>query len=115
MRDREDVEGRVTFVEYEHESEHGVAYTRVRFEREQTRILSFVVQLECEYDGDRHPVIRFDTTHGFAHCDVLHPRRAEEKIRLQLKFNEAFTNAQRDIRERWRFYCERYGKWLREK
>lgn len=91
-------------------------FSRVRFEKHSGRILSFAIQLECLIGGEWHPVIRYDTAHGFAHCDVLHPTKEAQKIDLNLKdYNAALTFAQRDIAERWRAYCERFEKWLREK
>ena len=100
-------------VEYEHELGEN-AFARVRFQRERKRIQSFVVQLERVYDGERHIIIRYDTSHGFAHSDTMRPNRPETKIELNLDFNRAFTYAQRDISQNWKFYCERYERWLNE-
>ena len=48
---------------------------RVWFEIEHGLVISFVVQLECIFVGrDRWtPVVRYDTAHGFAHRDEMHP------------------------------------------
>jgi hypothetical protein len=47
---------------------------RVEFELEHGQVLKFVVQLECRFgaSGELTPVVRYDTAHGFAHCDRLH-------------------------------------------
>jgi hypothetical protein len=44
---------------------------RVRFELKRNRVLRFVVQLECRFNDEWHPVVRYDTAHNFAHRDVL--------------------------------------------
>ncbi|HLC15676.1 MAG TPA: hypothetical protein VJL89_05565, partial [Thermodesulfovibrionia bacterium] len=49
---------------------------RVRFEIDKGRVSQFVVQLECTFDDEWIPVVRYDTAHGFAHCDKLHPYQA---------------------------------------
>jgi hypothetical protein len=46
---------------------------RVRFDKEHGRVLAFVVQLEYESSSGWLPVVRFDTAHGFAHCDRYFP------------------------------------------
>jgi hypothetical protein len=33
---------------------------------------------------------------------------------LNMDFNQAFTHAQRDLAQNWKFYCERYERWLKE-
>lgn len=42
---------------------------RVWFESEHGRVLGFVVQLECLFNDEWYPVVRYDTAHGFAHRD----------------------------------------------
>ena len=44
---------------------------RVSFEMERGEVLKFVVQLECRFEEKWSPVMRFDTAHGFAHCDKI--------------------------------------------
>ena len=100
-------------VEYEHELGEN-AFALVRFKRERKQIQGFVVQLERVYDGERHIIIRYDASHGFAHSDTMRPNRSETKVELNLDFNRAFTFAQRDISQNWKFYCERYERWLNE-
>ncbi len=100
-------------VEYEQELGEGV-FARVRFWRERKRIERFTVQLERVYAGERRVIIRYDTSHGFAHSDTARPGRPMLKIELNMDFNQAFTHAQRDIAQNWKFYCERYERWLNE-
>lgn len=100
-------------VEYEHELREGV-FARVRFWREGKHIQRFTVQLERIYEGERQIIIRYDTSHGFAHSDTTRPNRPNLKIELNMDFNQAFTHAQRDLAQNWKFYCERYERWLKE-
>lgn len=58
---------------------------RVRFDLEHGEVLMFVVQLECLFDDIWTPVMRYDTAHGFAHRDRIHPRKPAEKTELQVK------------------------------
>ncbi len=100
-------------VSFEHNLAPGVS-ARVRFIKERGRILSFVVQVECLIEGTWHPIVRYDTAHGFAHRDVLKPDGAQEKQPIPAgDFNAALTYAQRDIQAHWQFYVERYKGWLK--
>lgn len=89
---------------------------RVRFELERGRVLKFVVQLECYLDGEWVPVVRYDTAHGFAHCDRLHPYEATTKTRMDTQdYNEALTFAIQDLVDNWSDYRRRYKEWLERK
>lgn len=86
---------------------------RVSFETERNRVLGFMVQLECLFGDDWHPVVRYDTAHGFAHRDLLHPSgETEKKITPVRDFNEALTFAIQDLTKNWETYRRRYGQWL---
>jgi len=100
-------------VEYEHELGENTL-VRVRFGRERKQILRFTVQLERVFENESHIIIRYDTSHGYAHSDTMRPGRPELKIELNLDFNRAFTYAQRDVSQNWKFYSERYERWLKE-
>jgi len=78
-------------------------------------VISFVVQLECWIGVRWYPVVRYDTAHGFAHCDILRPGGIQDKYPLPIRdFNEALTYAQQDIRANFRRYCARFKEWLDE-
>lgn len=53
---------------------------RVRFDTERGHVLRFTVQLESRFgqSDDWIPVVRYDTAHGFAHMDQLHPYQGGE-------------------------------------
>lgn len=91
---------------------------RVRFELEHGRVLKFMIQLECRFGDSEEwtPVIRYDTAHGFAHCDRLHPYEATVKTEMATKdYNEALSVAINDLVNNWGDYRRRYEEWLRQK
>jgi hypothetical protein len=89
---------------------------RVRFELKRNRVLRFVVQLECRFNDEWHPVVRYDTAHNFAHRDVLHPSGKTEKTELAIQdYNEALTFAINDLADNWENYRRRYEQWLKQK
>ena len=91
------------------------ADTRIRhYHRTQTgRVVEFVVQLEVEVRGAWKPVIRYDTAHGYAHIDRYNLRGRTEKEQLALSFGEVLARAERDIKQNWSVYRERFlkGEW----
>jgi hypothetical protein len=90
---------------------------RVRFELDAGQILKFVVQLECQFaDKAWVPIIRYDTAHGFAHCDKLHPYESTLKTKMETKnYNDALNMALDDLVRNWQAYRRRYEEWLRQK
>ncbi len=91
---------------------------RVIFESEHGQILRFVVQLECLVADDSEwiAVVRYDTAHGYAHRDIMHPHKKEEKTKMSVKdYNEAFTIAMDDVVEKRYDYRRRYEEWLKQK
>jgi hypothetical protein len=91
---------------------------RVGFELEHGQVVKFIVQLECRFAEGREwtPVIRYDTAHGFAHCDRLHPYEEAAKTTLATQdYNEALTFAIHDLVSNWSVYRRRYEEWLRRK
>lgn len=91
---------------------------RVRFELQHGRVAGFTVQLECRWDENDPwvPVVRYDTAHGFAHCDRLHPYEPTAKVEMETRdYNEALTFALRDLWENWTAYRRRYEQWQRQR
>jgi len=88
---------------------------RVLFDLERDQVIRFVVQLECQFDGEWVPVVRYDTHHGFAHRDLLHPFAAPTKREMAVRdYNEGLTFAIRDLRENWERYRRRHAEWLKK-
>jgi len=88
---------------------------RHRHEVEKGRVLSFMVQLEVFVEGEWKPVIRYDSSHEFAHVDLFTLDGKREKVALDLSFGSALTLADRDINENWEEYVEKFlrGGWPR--
>lgn len=89
---------------------------RVWFEVKRNKVFKFLVQLECLFNGEWSPVVRYDTAHNFAHCDVLHPSGKTKKTEMAIQdYNEALTFAIKDLSENWEIYRQRYEQWLIQK
>jgi len=89
---------------------------RVQFELERGQVIKFVVQLECRFDDEWTPVVRYDTAHNFVHRDRLHPYSATVKTELPVQdYNEALTFAIRDLVDSWSIYRRRYEEWLAQR
>ena len=88
---------------------------RERIIKERGQILAFVVQLETYLGEKWHPVMRYDTAHGFTHLDILRPDGTARKVALDFpSYNAALTFAQRDLKARYQAYVERYRNWWNE-
>jgi len=91
---------------------------RVEFELEHGQVLKFIVQLESRFaEGAAFvAVIRYNTAHGFAHCDRLHPYEPTTKSTMATQdYNQALTFAIGDLVSNWSAYRKRYEEWLRRK
>lgn len=79
------------------------------------RVRSFTIQYEAFILGKWHPIIRYDTAHGFAHLDRMHPDGSVEKTPLfYWGYDEALTFAQYDIKSNWEWYRGRYEEETRK-
>ncbi|MFN8495555.1 MAG: hypothetical protein U0350_48615 [Caldilineaceae bacterium] len=90
---------------------------RVRFSIEHGQVLEFMVQLECRFEESERwvPVVRYDTAHGFAHCDRLHPYNATTKTAMATRdYNEALDVAMKDLALNWAEYRRIYIVWLKQ-
>ncbi len=89
---------------------------RVRFELDRNRVLKFVVQLECRFNDEWKPIVRYDTAHNVAHRDVLRPSGKTEKTDMAIQdYNEALTFAIEDLAHNWENYRRRYERWRQRK
>lgn len=52
---------------------------RHRHVLEKDRVVEFSVQYETHIAGKWHPIVRYDSSHGFAHRDLIHPDGTESK------------------------------------
>lgn len=69
-----------------------------------------MLQLEVEVEGSWKGVIRYDTAHGYAHIDRFNLEGKKRKERLNLGFKDALTRAERDIKQNWLLYRDRFLK-----
>jgi hypothetical protein len=73
------------------------------------QIIEFAVQYETFINGQRLPVVRYDSSHGFAHRDLLNIKGEERKTPLFITDkNDALTFAENDIRDNWEVYKQRF-------
>ncbi|MBI2350683.1 MAG: hypothetical protein HYV00_04260 [Deltaproteobacteria bacterium] len=74
-------------------------------------VTRFMVQLEAFSKEKWTPVVRYDSYHGFAHIDILHPDRRQDKIRSVAKdLNESLNTAFADLLTNWEYYVSAYLK-----
>ncbi len=79
--------------------------------RNRGRIISFVVQYETLWHDNWLVVIRYDSSHGFAHRDQYDVRvRSIKTPLLALDYNQALTFAEFDLKANWQVYRERFFK-----
>jgi hypothetical protein len=84
---------------------------REHFIKSYGSILGFAVQLEIMLEDKWIPIRRYDTTHGFVHCDIIHANGQTEKLPIPAaNFEEALTIAEHDLRGFWRFYRDGFIK-----
>jgi len=90
-------------------SEDGYDRMRVEAIKEMGAIQGFVVQYEALINNRWREIIRYDTRHGFAHKDIIHPNGKKEKQPLLYQdYNTAFTFAVDDLKNSWRWYRHGY-------
>ena len=71
----------------------------------------FSVQIETLIEDHWKPVVRYDTAHGFAHRDFIHPSGRVDKTPLFLHtLSEALDYAEADLKANWKNYVDRYRK-----
>ena len=84
---------------------------RVTALKQKATILKFVVQYEALIHGEWQAIVRYDTSHGFAHKDIIHYNKTEDKQPLYFQsFNMAFTFAIQDLKTSWSWYRMAYER-----
>ena len=74
-----------------------------------------MVQYEAFIKDRWHPIVRYDTAHGFPHRALLHPNQPTEKIPFPERDNaEILTLGQEDIRRNWIDYRARYEQEMKK-
>ena len=79
--------------------------------RERGKIVYFRVQLETLIENQWYPVVRYDTSHGFAHRDLIDKKGAVKKTPIFVRdYNDALTFAESDLKANWEIYRDRFLK-----
>ncbi len=79
------------------------------------KIVEFRIQLETLVRDEWHVVIRYDTAHGKAHRDTLHPDGRQSKDWFEgYTIEDVLTIGQKDILENWSSYRERFLKEMKK-
>jgi len=82
---------------------------------EKGAVTIFCVQYEAFIQGQWHPIVRYDTAHGFPHRDQLHPNRPQDKTEYIGRTNaEVLTLGQEDIKRNWHVYRTRYEEEMKK-
>ena len=72
-------------------------------------LIAFSVQYEAYLQGAWHAIVRYDTAHGFAHRDVMHPNGSVTKTVFgQWDYAMALTYGERDLKQNWASYRKAY-------
>lgn len=89
---------------------------RVQAYKEKNKILEFVVQYEAKILDKWYPVVRYDTRHGFAHRDLLHPDGSSDKEPLWFEdYNLSLTYTTEDLKHNWQRYRQKFEEEFYEK
>jgi hypothetical protein len=92
-------------------SEEGEDRLRVTALKRKGKVLKFVVQYEADIENKWRAIVRYDTSHGFAHKDIIHYNGKKEKQPLYFPDqNMAFTFAIQDLKISWKWYRVAYQK-----
>ncbi len=82
---------------------------RRRHLSEKGKILKFIVQYETKVGTKWRAIVRYDTSHGFFHKDLMHAKSKPEKFLMEvMDFNKALTLAEDDIKKNWTKYKETF-------
>lgn len=77
--------------------------------RIRNEVIDFVVQYETFINGKWFPVVRYDTSHDFAHRDLLNMKGEKRKTPIFVSDkNDALTFAENDIKDNWEVYKQRF-------
>ncbi len=89
---------------------------RHRHVLEQNEIIEFSIQYETFLEGTWHALVRYDSAHGFAHRDLMHPDGRETKtVFRHWDYAQVLTFGERDLKQNWRTYRETYLAELQER
>jgi hypothetical protein len=74
-----------------------------------------MIQYEAKINNNWHPIVRYDTAHGFPHRDILNPDGTIDKYAFDFPDLEMFLQyAEQDLLDRWEWYKARYKKRMKK-
>ena len=92
-------------------------FSRLRYEiyTDKGKVVYFVVKLEALIGNNWEAIVRYDTTHGFFHRDIMKPDGEKEKKEFDITdFNTALQFADNDLRDRSEWYIDQYMKKIKK-
>ena len=79
--------------------------------RERGKIVFFRIQYETRIGNRWYPVVRYDTSHGFAHRDMMSLKGSVTKTPLfKQDYNDALTFAESDLKLNWEYYKRKFSE-----
>jgi hypothetical protein len=77
--------------------------------QERGKIVFFRIQYGTRIDNRWYPVVRYDTSHGFAHRDMMSLKGSVTKTPLfKQDYNDALTFAESDLKLNWEYYKSKF-------
>jgi hypothetical protein len=94
-------------------SPEGIDRLRLRISVEKGKVVNIMVQYEALIENTWHEIVRYDCSHGFLHRDLIYPKTVEKQPLKIGNLKDALQYAEQDIKDRWKWYKERYKRRLR--
>jgi hypothetical protein len=88
----------------------------VFFETASGLIINFMVKLVLKLEDIYYEVVRFDSGHNCPHKDILNAEgKVIRKVWYEFADNQqALDLAIKDLKDNYKFYIERFAKWLQK-
>lgn len=86
---------------------------RIRIDTEKGTVIRIMVQYESFIEQKWREIVRYDCSHGFLHRDIIFPKKVEKQPLKIDNLKDALQYAEQDIKDRWKWYRERYKRRLK--
>ena len=84
---------------------------RMKISVDRGTVTDIFLQYESLVNNKWIAIIRYDCAHGYFHRDILYPNGNKEKQTIVIQdLENALLYAEQDIKDRWKFYKNRYLK-----
>jgi len=95
-------------------SSEGDDRLRIKITTKKGMVVEVVVQYESKIKNKWYPLVRYDTSHGFFHRDLLNSKGEEIKKVISIEnLKDALTYAEQDLKDRWEWYKEKFKRGLK--